>query len=49
MHECPECGQACDCLGDDTWDATESIECMHVCSDDGDDDFWFEELEDYQL
>ena len=20
MHECPNCGQACDCIGDDTWD-----------------------------
>lgn len=27
MHECPECGQACDCDGDDTWMDTD--DCTH--------------------
>jgi hypothetical protein len=34
MHECPNCGQACDCCGDDTWDDTESLMCEHDCDDD---------------
>ena len=45
MHECPNCGQACDCIGDDTWDDSEAIDCEHDCDyeDDledfgGDDD-----------
>lgn len=33
MHECPRCGQACDCHGDDTWDETESANCECVCDD----------------
>jgi hypothetical protein len=31
MHECPNCGQACDCIGDDTWDDTEAAECECQC------------------
>lgn len=34
MHECPNCGQACDCIGDDTWDDNESAHCRHECEDD---------------
>ena len=40
MHECPNCGQACDCIGDDTWDDTEAAECECDCwqDDELDDD-----------
>jgi len=31
MHECPGCGQACDCIGDDTWDDTEAWHCQCTC------------------
>lgn len=37
MHECPECGQACDCIGDDTWNVLESAHCTHDCDYDYDD------------
>jgi hypothetical protein len=36
MHECPNCGQACDCIGDDTWMDSESLYCQHDCEDDVD-------------
>jgi hypothetical protein len=38
MHDCPDCGQACDCDGEDTWN--EDVEdCVHNCElDDVDDD-----------
>ena len=45
MHECPECGQACDCDGEDTWHEwdsgeAEDCECDHEgFSADGDDDY----------
>jgi hypothetical protein len=32
MHACPNCGQACDCTGDDTWDDTEEADCQCDCS-----------------
>jgi hypothetical protein len=32
MHECPDCGMACDCDGEDTWiDAPD--ECEHYLMD----------------
>ncbi len=31
MHECPNCGQACDCIGDDTWDDSEAAYCQCDC------------------
>ena len=32
MHECPDCGQACDCDSDDLWrDAP--IDCECACED----------------
>lgn len=35
MHECPECGQACDCDGDDTWIGwPANIDCSHECEND---------------
>lgn len=39
MHECPECGQACDCDGEDTWfdDLQTSLNCTHDCEEFDDD------------
>ena len=38
MHECPICGQACDCDGDDTWmDAPANCACDHEGSGYEDD------------
>ena len=31
MHECPICGQACDCIGDDTWNDRETVDCVCDC------------------
>ena len=47
MHECPRCGQACDCIGDDLWNVAEAEFCECDCEDedfcdfDGDDDFGY--------
>jgi hypothetical protein len=41
MHECPECGQACDCDGEDTWNdigSSDWMNCSHECEDLDDDD-----------
>jgi hypothetical protein len=41
MHECPECGQACDCDGEDTW--FENVtDCACTCwiDDMDEDEFW---------
>lgn len=44
MHECPDCGQACDCDGEDTWYEFDEIEeCSHVCDDECDNDDLFDE------
>lgn len=48
MHECPVCGQACDCDGEDTWlDAP--LDCDHDCDECDevgfDDEFFDGELE----
>ena len=37
MHDCPECFQACDCDGEDTWLESESDFCNHECEPDEDD------------
>lgn len=37
VHECPECGQACDCDGEDH-DQGAPDDCSHAC--DEDDDFY---------
>jgi hypothetical protein len=37
MHECPECGQACDCDQEDTWIDDPDF-CTHDCEDFEDDD-----------
>lgn len=39
MHECPNCGLACDCIGDDTWNDAEAEFCTHDCEDLDDDDW----------
>ena len=48
MHECPECGQACDCDGEDTWhewDSPEAMECDCGCwLDEEESDEYDEEL-----
>lgn len=45
MHECPDCGQACTCDGDDTWFENVTY-CVHDCDDfDGDDEYDREEAE----
>ena len=32
MHECPDCGQACDCDGDDLWRSAPT-HCLCECGD----------------
>ena len=39
MHECPDCGQVCDCIGDDTWDSSESAYCCHECDESNEECF----------
>jgi hypothetical protein len=34
MHECPFCGQVCDCDMDDTWGLSVPDDCPHVCQED---------------
>lgn len=36
MHECPECGQACDCDMEDTW-LNAPFFCTHQCEEEDDD------------
>lgn len=41
MHECPECGQACDCDGEDTWISFPyNLGCTHECELFEDDDIY---------
>jgi hypothetical protein len=48
MHECPVCGLACDCDGEDTW--FDSIECCeHDCGPDEDEDDWRPDEEDEKM
>ena len=44
MHECPFCGEVCDCDMDDTWGLPVPKDCPHVCKDDNDnyDNCWVE-------
>jgi hypothetical protein len=37
MHECPFCGDVCDCDCDDTWGLPVPDDCPHVCNDTDDD------------
>jgi len=34
MHECPQCGQTCDCDGEDVWSDYAGRTCRHNCEDD---------------
>lgn len=48
MHECPRCGQACDCDGEDLWHsypAREVLECTCEC-EDMEEEYGFEGLEE---
>ena len=40
MHECPECGQACDCDQEDVWmdDLQTMLHCSYECEQFDDDD-----------
>lgn len=40
MHECPNCGQACDCMGDDTWNDSESAFCECECESLDEDEYY---------
>lgn len=48
MHECPECGYACDCDLEDTWHDTAPEDCECECylntddDNDDDDDLWMD-------
>jgi len=35
MHECPECGSACSCDMEDTWNDLAADDCMHDCEESG--------------
>ena len=41
MHECVECGQACDCDQEDTWfEEIDPTQCFHECHEcEESDDF----------
>jgi len=38
MHECPTCGQACDCDGDDLWRSA-PMDCECACDDYYEDEY----------
>ena len=40
MHECPDCGLACDCDGEDLWNDEAARECDHGCDGRDEDDAW---------
>ncbi len=40
MHKCPDCGEDCDCDGEETtWLRDTFFDCNHDCDDDCDDDY----------
>jgi hypothetical protein len=47
MHSCPDCGQACDCDGEDTWIDENEETCSHAC-DPADIDADDLELDDFE-
>jgi hypothetical protein len=53
MHECPECGQACYCDGEDTWNdigSSDWMNCTHECEDlDLDNDDFLPSPEDDEI
>lgn len=40
MHDCPDCGYACDCDIEDTWWDEAPDDCSHECDD-------FDDFDDY--
>jgi hypothetical protein len=42
MHECPECGQVCDCDCEDTW-FDEDLGCSHECDEHDEYDLFEDE------
>jgi hypothetical protein len=46
MHDCPECGMACDCDGEDTW-LNAPPDCQCDCRDFDDDEFRHDEEDNY--
>lgn len=43
MHECPYCGEACDCDEEDMWHDEAPDDCMCPCLEEGD---WDDEDEE---
>jgi len=39
MHDCLDCGMACDCDCDDTWFDEAPDDCSHQCDDEDFDDW----------
>ena len=37
MHECPDCGQVCDCDGENVWSDAGAADCRCVCAEYDDD------------
>lgn len=46
-HECPDCGQACYCDGDDTWMDSGAATCGHGCDPEEDDRDGFDDEAPY--
>lgn len=45
MHDCPKCGEACDCDGDDLW-RDDVRQCFCECYADNENDIDFDPLAD---
>lgn len=48
MHECPWCGQACDCDGEDTW-LNPPEDCRCPCEEDIELEGEWDEPTDWEL
>jgi hypothetical protein len=46
MHECPDCGQACDCDGEDIW-WDNYDECEHYLDPDCRGEDYFDDYDDW--
>ncbi|MCU0502519.1 MAG: hypothetical protein MUC51_12295 [Anaerolineae bacterium] len=46
MHDCPHCGQACDCDGEDTWNDAAQMGCDHRCEEEDDEDAFDDGIEE---
>lgn len=47
MHECPNCGYACDCDGEDTW-WDDYPSCACDCDAQDDDDYYSDGQEEIE-